>query len=200
MYTLGSVIPAGSLAIQLDANQTAVYVNSSLTYSYTVTNGRATDAHSVDVALTFPPASQISFVPGAYTLAQTAGGQVLTFHLSDLAAGLSNAITRDGQSPPTSNLPMGGRKLTGLGSGAMPGDSLPWEQLFSQGQTQDLASAATTDIGAQNTTSLRITGTTTITSFGAGIASYVLNSANLMFSVTGPVTTIPSACRGEATN
>lgn len=85
---------------------------------------------------------------------------------SDIAAGLTNAITRDGQSPPSANLPMGGRKHTGLGAGTIAGDSLRWEQLFSQGTEQDLASAATTDVGAQNTTVLRITGTTGITSFG----------------------------------
>lgn len=85
---------------------------------------------------------------------------------SDIAAGLSNAVTRDGQSPPSANLPMGGKKLTGLVAGTVAGDSLRWEQLFSQGTEQDLASAATTDVGAQNTTVLRITGTTGITSFG----------------------------------
>lgn len=36
--------------------------------------------------------------------------------------GLSNAITRDGQSPPTANLPMGGFKLTGNANGAAATD------------------------------------------------------------------------------
>lgn len=85
---------------------------------------------------------------------------------NDLAAGLTNAITRDGQSPPSANLPMGGKKHTGLAAGVTSGDSLRWEQLFSQGIEQDIASAATTDIGSLNTTNVRITGTTTITSFG----------------------------------
>lgn len=84
----------------------------------------------------------------------------------DIAAGLSNAVTRDGQSPLTANIPAAGRKLTGLGAGVVAGDSLRWEQLFSQGAEQDIASAATTDIGALNTTIVRVTGTTTITSFG----------------------------------
>jgi hypothetical protein len=61
---------------------------------------------------------------------------------------------------------MTGNKLTGLGAGSATGDSLRWEQLFSQGTPQNLASAATTDIGAQNSVFLNITGTTTITSFG----------------------------------
>lgn len=37
--------------------------------------------------------------------------------ISDILNGLSNAVTRDGQSPPTSNLPMGGRKHTGAAVG-----------------------------------------------------------------------------------
>jgi hypothetical protein len=61
---------------------------------------------------------------------------------------------------------MTGNKLTGLGAGSATGDSLRWEQLFSQGTQQNLASATTTDIGAQNSVFLNITGTTTITSFG----------------------------------
>lgn len=85
---------------------------------------------------------------------------------ADVASGLTNAITRDGQSPPSVDLPMAGKKLAGLGAGITSGDSLRWEQLFSQGLAQDIASAATTNIGAQNTTALRVTGTTTITSFG----------------------------------
>lgn len=86
--------------------------------------------------------------------------------INDIAAGLSNAVTRDGQSPLTANLPAAGRKITGLGAGVVAGDSLRFEQLFSQGTEQDIASAATVDIGGLNTTIARITGTTTITSFG----------------------------------
>src|SRR5712692_1724412 len=40
---------------------------------------------------------------------------------------------------------------------------------------------------------------TAITILGGGIASYVFFSASRMFSVTGPVMSSPSACRGEAT-
>jgi hypothetical protein len=42
-----------------------------------------------------------------------------------------------------------------------------FEQLFNQGIQADIASAASTDIGAQNTNFLRVTGNTTITSFGS---------------------------------
>jgi hypothetical protein len=86
--------------------------------------------------------------------------------INDVAAALTQSLSADGQTPVTGNLPMTGNKLTGLGAGSATGDSLRWEQLFSQGTPQNLASAATTDIGAQNTVLLNITGTTTITSFG----------------------------------
>ena len=49
---------------------------------------------------------------------------------SDIASGLSNCVTRDGQSPATTNLPMGGFKLTGLAAGSIAGDSLRYEQLY----------------------------------------------------------------------
>ena len=64
------------------------------------------------------------------------------------------------------NLPMGNNKITGLSAGSGAGQALEYAQLFNQGTEADLASAATTDIGAQLTNFLRITGTTTITSFG----------------------------------
>lgn len=47
----------------------------------------------------------------------------------DIANGLSNCVTRDGQSPPTANIPMGGFKLTGLAAGITAGDSVRFEQL-----------------------------------------------------------------------
>ena len=48
---------------------------------------------------------------------------------NDLANGLTNAITRNGQSPPTTNLPMGNFKLTGLTAGTTAGDSARYDEL-----------------------------------------------------------------------
>jgi hypothetical protein len=62
---------------------------------------------------------------------------------------------------------MGNNKITSLAQGTASGDAVAWEQLFSLGAEVDVASAATTDIGVVNSTLIRITGTTTITSFGA---------------------------------
>lgn len=86
--------------------------------------------------------------------------------LSDIATALTASIAKDGQTVPTANLPMGSFKLTGLGAGSADGNSVRFEQLFSQGSPTDIASAATTDIGAIRTNFLTVTGTTTITSFG----------------------------------
>lgn len=45
---------------------------------------------------------------------------------ADLATGLSNTITKDGQSTPTANIPMGGFKLTGLAAATLTGDALSY--------------------------------------------------------------------------
>lgn len=48
-----------------------------------------------------------------------------------IVAEITNSIARDGQSPPTANLPMGGFKLTGLGNGAVASDSVTLGQVQS---------------------------------------------------------------------
>ena len=87
--------------------------------------------------------------------------------LTDIATAIQQSISADGQTPITGNLAMGGNKLTGLAAGSGTGQSLRYEQLFSQGALTDIASAATTDIGTPLSNFLRVTGTTGITSFGA---------------------------------
>lgn len=44
--------------------------------------------------------------------------------LNGMAAALTNCVTRDGQSPPSADLPMGGKKLTNLGNAAADTDAL----------------------------------------------------------------------------
>jgi len=86
--------------------------------------------------------------------------------INDVATALTQSVSKDGQTPLTGDLPAGGNKITGLEAGTASGDSLRWEQLFSQGVIADIASASTVDIGGQLTSFLNVTGTTTITSFG----------------------------------
>ena len=119
--------------------------------------------------------------------------------LSDIATALSDSLAKDGQTAMTGNLPMAGNKVTGLGNATETGDALTFAQLFSQGQQQDIASAATTDIGAPLTTLLNVTGTATITSFGtnyngprflrfAGVCT-LTNSATLVLPGGANITT-----------
>jgi hypothetical protein len=86
--------------------------------------------------------------------------------LADLSNALTQSVSKDGQTVITGDLNLGGFKLTNMGAGTGTGQTLTFEQLFSQGTETDVASAATTDIGVQNSNFLRITGTTSITSFG----------------------------------
>lgn len=73
-----------------------------------------------------PPSPQYPAVDG--TIIYAADWNTV---MADIAAAITNSITRDGQSAPLANIPMGGKKLTGLGAGAANGDALRWEQVFS---------------------------------------------------------------------
>lgn len=57
-----------------------------------------------------------------------------------IATGLTNCMTRDGQSPATANIPMGGFKLTGLANATLSTDALPYGQ--ADGRYQPLGSYA----------------------------------------------------------
>jgi len=50
--------------------------------------------------------------------------------LTDIATGLSTAITKNGQTTITANLPMAGFIFTGLGAGTTAGHSVRYEQVF----------------------------------------------------------------------
>lgn len=113
--------------------------------------------------------------------------------LSDLASALTQSVSSDGQTQMTGNLPMGGNKLTNLAVGTANTDSVRLSQLFSQGTETDLASAATTDIGAVNSNFVRITGTTTITSLGTNYngPKFVLFSGALTLTHNATTLIIP---------
>jgi len=48
---------------------------------------------------------------------------------ADLAGGLSTAITKDGQTTPTANIPMGGFRLTGVGAAVASTDAVQFGQI-----------------------------------------------------------------------
>lgn len=120
--------------------------------------------------------------------------------INDVAAAITQSVSADGQTPITGNLNMNNNRLTSLAAGTATGQSLRFEQLFSQGAESDIASAATVDIGAQLTNFLRITGTTTITSFGTnyngprfirfgGILTLTHNATTLILPTAANITT-----------
>lgn len=49
--------------------------------------------------------------------------------INDIASGLSTAITKDGQTTPTQNIPFNGKRLTGVGAGVTAGDAINYTQL-----------------------------------------------------------------------
>jgi hypothetical protein len=94
---------------------------------------------------------------------------------ADLASGLTNCITKDGQSTPTANIPMGNNKVTGLAVGTLANDAA------TLGQVQSTAAKLITISGTDT-----ITGTMspTLTAYAAGQLFYfVAGGAN-----TGAVT------------
>ena len=90
---------------------------------------------------------------------------------SDLATGLTTALTKDGQSTPTANITLGGYKITNLAAATLAADAVRFSQLqnFS---TNTLITVAGTDT---------ITGTVTpsLTAYTAGqIFSFVAAGTN----------------------
>lgn len=88
-------------------------------------------------------------------------------NLNDIFAGLTNCVTRDGQSPPSTDLPMNGHKLTGLGDGTATGQALTWNQsgAVKFGGTLEVVGAVTLD------TTLTVTGILqTVANVGVGTA------------------------------
>lgn len=177
-----------------------------------------------------------------YTAGTTITAATVNSEMDDIATALTGSMARDGQSPATANIPMGGFRITGLANAVASTDAAPLGQvaakagdtmtgalgviagtvsapgLFVSGDTNtglfqpsadtlavavggvevgrfganglqsaapwvDLASATTTDLGAQTSTNLRITGTTTITGFGTA-ASGVMRQLRFAASLT----------------
>jgi len=81
---------------------------------------------------------------------------------ADLAAGLSNCLTKDGQTTPTANIPLGGFKLINVGAATLAGDALS----FGRDATID-------DLTVTGTISVSGLGTYTNTQTFTGSASAV---------------------------
>ncbi len=98
---------------------------------------------------------------------------------NDIASGLSNCITKDGQQILTANIPFAGFKITGLGTGVGPADSVNFAQVFT-------APAFT---GA-----VSVTGTLSV----SGALTFVGGSATGAIDYSGATTfRVPTATPGD---
>jgi hypothetical protein len=94
---------------------------------------------------------------------------------ADLATGLTTALTKDGQTTPTANIPMGTFKITGLGAGSAATDAAQYGQL---------QAGATTIATVSGTDTLTGTLAPAITAYATGnLFSFVAANTN-----TGAVT------------
>lgn len=64
-----------------------------------------------------------------FTAGTTISSSAVNSDLSDIGAALTQSISKDGQTVYTGNQPMGGNKLTGLGAGSSPNDSVRVSQV-----------------------------------------------------------------------
>jgi hypothetical protein len=89
---------------------------------------------------------------------------------SDLATGLSTAITKDGQTTVTANIPMANFKITGLGAATAAADAVRFSQL--QGSADKLLTVTGTDTYVA-------TASPALTAYAAGnIFSFVVPNTN----------------------
>ena len=149
-----------------------------------------------------------------YTAGTIITAATVNSEMDDIATALTQSLSRDGQSPPTANIPMGGFRLTGLGNAIASTDAAALGQITAAqagavakaGDTMtgalnfapwvDLASAGTTDIGAATSNNVRITGTTTITSFGtaaSGVTRQLRFAAALTLTYNATSLILPGA-------
>lgn len=123
---------------------------------------------------------------------------------ADVATGLSTAMTKDGQTTVTANLPMAGYRLTGLGAGSANGNSLRYEQLFSTSAVTllgamnwvkgaDIASAATINLTTATGNAVHVTGTTQIdaVTLGSGMWRLVIFDGILTLAHSATANNLP---------
>lgn len=89
---------------------------------------------------------------------------------ADLGTGLTTAITKDGQTTPTANIPMGTYKITGLGAGTAATDAVRMSQLQAGG---------TTFLTAAGTDTITATASPALTAYATGnLFSFVVANTN----------------------
>jgi hypothetical protein len=108
---------------------------------------------------------------------------------ADLATGLSTCLTRNGQSTPTANIPLGGFKLVNVGAGTLAGDALVF------GQAATVSGVTITGL----TGLVKANGSSAATAATAG-TDYVSPSVATNFTATQTFTGSPSALAAKLVN
>ena len=153
---------------------------------------------------------QISYNGSGVFVINTAGQPVITnttitstaFNAltADLATGLTTCITKDGQTTPTANIPLGGFKLTGVGNATVANDALTWGgpgqiggltgMLKGNGSTAITAGTAGTDYVSPGTATTFTAKQTFNGSTSVLAARFANASENITISATAATGTI----------
>lgn len=106
--------------------------------------------------------------------------------INDLIAGLSEALPRNGEGAATGDLALGGFKLTGLGAGSVPGDSIEYQQWLNGFFNTQLTGTPTAPTAAAGTNTTQVATT-------AHVFAERSNAATLTNkTLTAPIITTPS--------
>ena len=95
---------------------------------------------------------------------------------ADLATGLSTCITKDGQTTPTANIPMGNNKITGLAVGTVATDAA------TLGQVQSTAAKLLNSVSGVDT--ITAAGTPSVSAYAAGQMFYFVAAGDNTGAVT----------------
>ena len=121
---------------------------------------------------------------------------------ADLATGLTTALTKDGQTTPTANIPMGGYKITGIAAATTLGDALSYGRaatvstLTNSALTSGRVPYASTAGLLVDSASLTYDGTTLTATTGANFAT---SSGSVGIGTTSPSTKLEVAGAAKLT-
>ena len=127
----------------------------------------------------------VTFVDGTDATAEDQNSQDV-----DIAGGLTQCMTLAGLAAATANIPMGGFKLTGLGSGSANGDSVNYGQLTSRVSSAMVPVTSAVSIAA----ALTALGGTTV-----GVGVFEAASTILGLGALGIVSGVATALQGATT-
>ena len=115
---------------------------------------------------------------------------------ADLGTGLSTALTKDGQTTPTANIPLGGYKITGLANATLSTDAMAYGQFTAfgtPGYTTTATAAGTTTLTVASTQQQFFTGSTTQTVVLPVTSTLVLGQTFRIVNMSTGVVTVNSS-------